>query len=530
MKCFPWIVVCFFWISASCECGGTPELSASFTYGPLPPVVGQAVQFSDTSTGNPTAWQWNFGDGTASTDKDPRHTYMTVASFTVTLTVSNRAGTKNTTRAVIALTGTVPPSTFPLKVSTNGRYLAGQDDKPFLMMGDCPQGGMVGLSVSDANYFFANRASYGINTVWINLLSGTTFGGRSDFSTYDGILPFTALNDYATPNPAYFSRVDAILDAAANNGIAVWLNPAETIDSLSVMLSNGINKCYDFGKYLGNRYKNFDNIVWAPGNDFQTWSDPSHTAVVHAVASGIKQTDSRHLHTVMLDGPISSSTDNGAWSDLLDFNSAYTYFPTYAEVVTDYDLSPTRPVIMCESCYEFENGADAERLRREIYWTFLSGGRGYIYGNGYVWPITSSWKSHLNTTGIAQLAYCRDLLQSRAWHTLAPDQAHTLVTAGFGTYSSGGTMYSSISTNDYATAARNTDGTLALIYVPTARTITIAMTAFSGPVNGRWYDPTTGTYQAIIGSPFLNVGSLAFSTPGTHSDGASDWVLVLEKQ
>jgi len=530
MKWFALIRCCFLCLLASCSTGATTELSASFTYSPASPVVGQTVQFTDTSTGSPTSWNWAFGDGAADTEENPSHTYTSAASYTVTLTVGNSAGSDSTTRSVVVLPGTPPTTSFPLKVSSNSRYLVTQSDEPFLMVADSPQGGMVCLSVSDASYYFANRASYGFNTAWINLVGGTTFGGRSNFSTYDGIVPFTTAGDYSTPNAAYFARVDAILNAAEANGITVWLDPAECIDSMSNMRANGVTKCTNFGRYLGNRYKNFKNIIWACGNDFQTWSDPADDAVVLAIANGIKATDTNHLHTVMLDYSISSSTDDVRWNSVIDINSAYTYYPTYAEVVTDYNLSPARPVVMCESDYEFERGSDAERLRRMAYWTYLAGGCGYIYGSGYVWPFASGWKTNLDTVGAIELRYCKNLLSSKAWYSLVPDQAHTLATSGYGTFSAGGTEHTSISANDYVTAALTPEGTLALVYVPSARTITVDMTEFSGSVIARWYDPTAGTYQSIVGSPFPNAGFHVFSTPGTHSDGASDWVLVLEKQ
>jgi hypothetical protein len=44
----------------------------------------------------------------------------------------------------------------------------------------------------------------------------------------------------------------------------------------------------------------------------------------------------------------------------------------------------------------------------------------------------------------------------------------------------------------------------------------------------RWYDPTAGTFTNIPGSPFANVGSMQFATPGTNAGGDDDWVLVLE--
>ncbi|MGH9364856.1 MAG: PKD domain-containing protein [Thermoanaerobaculia bacterium] len=56
------------------------------------PVMGQTVQFSDTSTGSPTSWSWNFGDGQSSTQQSPTHVYGGPGPFTVTLTATNSDG------------------------------------------------------------------------------------------------------------------------------------------------------------------------------------------------------------------------------------------------------------------------------------------------------------------------------------------------------------------------------------------------------------------------------------------------------
>jgi PKD repeat protein len=55
-------------------------------------VVGTApmqVQFTDQSTGNPTSWLWDFGDGTISTGQNPTRIYDTKGTYTVTLTTRN---------------------------------------------------------------------------------------------------------------------------------------------------------------------------------------------------------------------------------------------------------------------------------------------------------------------------------------------------------------------------------------------------------------------------------------------------------
>ena len=51
-----------------------------------------SVQFTDLSK-NATKWNWNFGDGTNSTQRNPMHTYSTDSNYTVTITVSNVNGT-----------------------------------------------------------------------------------------------------------------------------------------------------------------------------------------------------------------------------------------------------------------------------------------------------------------------------------------------------------------------------------------------------------------------------------------------------
>ena len=56
-----------------------------------------AVQFTDVSLGTPRAWRWTFGDGTSSTERNPRHVYREAGSYTIGLRVSNAAGTSTRT-------------------------------------------------------------------------------------------------------------------------------------------------------------------------------------------------------------------------------------------------------------------------------------------------------------------------------------------------------------------------------------------------------------------------------------------------
>ena len=64
---------------------------AAFSAAPTTTCTG-VVQFTDASTGGPTGWAWNFGDGGTDTTQNPSHTYTTSGTFTVTLIVRNSVG------------------------------------------------------------------------------------------------------------------------------------------------------------------------------------------------------------------------------------------------------------------------------------------------------------------------------------------------------------------------------------------------------------------------------------------------------
>jgi PKD repeat protein len=56
------------------------------------------VKFTDTSTGTPASWKWDFGDGTSSTQQNPTHKYSKAGTYTVILTVKNAVGSNTVTK------------------------------------------------------------------------------------------------------------------------------------------------------------------------------------------------------------------------------------------------------------------------------------------------------------------------------------------------------------------------------------------------------------------------------------------------
>ena len=58
------------------------------------------VNFTDQSTGNPTEWDWDLGNGTKSTKKSPSGFYIQPGTYQVTLTVKNASGTHVKTNSI----------------------------------------------------------------------------------------------------------------------------------------------------------------------------------------------------------------------------------------------------------------------------------------------------------------------------------------------------------------------------------------------------------------------------------------------
>ena len=193
------------------------------------------------------------------------------------------------------LTSEVPRQqyVYPLKVSQSGRYVVDQRNVPFLIVGDSPQSMVGNVSVADAATYIANRQAAGFNSLWVNLLCVEYTACRSDGKTFDGISPFTTPGDLSTPNEAYFARADAMIAVAAKHGMVVFLNPIETGGWLETLRKNGLAKAYDYGRYLGARYKNVPNLVWFSGNDYQTWEDAADDSLVLAVARESGQATTR---------------------------------------------------------------------------------------------------------------------------------------------------------------------------------------------------------------------------------------------
>ena len=295
--------------------------------------------------------------------------------------------------------------------------------------------------------------------------------------------------------------------------------------------NNGRAAAESFGRSLGRRYHRFQNIVWLNGNDFNHWKDPVADGVVQAVARGIRAADPGTLQTVELNIYTSSSFDDPTWVPLVQLNGTYTYSATYIQMLHSYNQTPVAPTYLLEAHYEFDDigkpldFGNPEVLRREEYWTMLSGGKGQLYRYSYGWTFMPGWQLYVDAPGVTQLKIWKQFFSSLPWQDLVPDQHHSVVTAGFGTF---GDLKTAVSKSNFCTSSRTPDGTFVVAYMPTMREITDDMASLKAPAIARWFDPTSGVYTVIAGGPLSNHGERKFTPPGKNHDGNGDWVLVLD--
>jgi hypothetical protein len=128
-----------------------------------------------------------------------------------------------------------------------------------------------------------------------------------------------------------------------------------------------------------------------------------------------------------------------------------------------------------------------------------------------------TWQQALDSRGAHSMAHLHDLLAIVPWWLLQPDSDHALLTDGLG------------SDDDRAVAALAVDRSLAVLYLPDSREVTVDLAQLAGPdVAARWYDPADGRFSAVGGSPFQASGPRRFNPEADNSSGDEDWVLVLE--
>lgn len=417
-----------------------------------------------------------------------------------------------------------------LKISHNGRYLLDQKGKTFLVVGDSPWSLVVQLDEKDIETYLQDRQKKGFNSIIVNLIEHKFCTNPP--RTRSGLAPFKRSGDFSTPNDAYFNFAHRVIEKAGEHGMVVWLAPAYLgygggdEGFFKEIQAGGREKLRAYGRYVGRRFRDLPNIVWMLGGDYTP--EPSDQWTVTVLAEAIREEDPTHLMTAHHSpgGSAVAAFGDPAW---LAINNVYSYEKAlYGPMLSEFLRQPIRPFVLLETTYEGEHDSTPDQIRRQAYWAMLSGACGQFFGNNPIWhfdgpglyPATMTWRQALNSQGSNDIARLRKLFTELPWYELVPDQNHAIVIEGYG---NGITS---------ALTAWTPDRKLAVTYLPStgsgARELTIATGRIAQPVTARWYNPASGRFTEVEGSPFTDRRNHRLTTPGDNGTGANDWVLVLQ--
>jgi len=428
-----------------------------------------------------------------------------------------------------------------LKVSDNKRFIIHEDGTPFFYLGDTGWELFHRLDKKDTEKYFENRRAKGFTVIQAVALA--EFDGLNTPNA-EGNKPLIN-NNPLTPNEKYFEHVDWVIKAAAEKGLYIGLLPTwgdkwNKKWGIGPQIFNPENaKAY--GKFLGQRYKTYPNIIWILGGDRPIELE-IHRQIIVAMAEGLREEDGgAHLISFHPTGGMGSSQffHNETW---LDFNMrqnghSLSYTERYYTTSEDYQLEPAKPVIDAEPVYEDHpinfnpdaNGhSTAADVRRPLYWDLFSGAFGHTYGHHSVWqfwipsrdPINRPlmpWYEAIDQPGAGQMMYGRLLLESRPFLSRIPDNS-IIVPDRITSAVPGNGSYRYVATRDQ-------DRSYAMVYVPVGRKFSVRMDAIKGnEVVAWWFNPRNGESKVI--GKYTNTGTQTFNTPTPGEN--LDWILVLD--
>ncbi len=448
-----------------------------------------------------------------------------------------------------------PPATFPLAVSQDGRSLVDHAGEPWRVQADAAWLMSAEGTSAQVDQYLSTRQAQGFNSFY--LMAMVHPGGYSAAPNAPNDLagdpPFATPGDFSTAGatPAserYWQWIDTIVAKAAQHNMVVMLaysylgyQGGDEGWYQDIVEQRDQQVLFDWGQWLGNRYRNSPNIIWFGLGDFTPPAGSDGAARVKAIADGIKAAGATQPFMGETSEPDGLPAAVDGIGPLMDMNSFYGYGPSghgevYVTADSAYRFTPTKPAWMQEGTYEFENNTgffsgQPWDTRRGRFWSVLGGGTaGDGFGSRDVWQ----WKNipgSLQSEGATDSSAAFDLFASLPWWTLQPSGTDTgfaganLITSGGGTSGNA----------DYITSAMTADRHWVLAYVPVtqsgARTFTVDTSVLSGPARARWFDPATGAYIAIDdGQLHPMPATRSFTTPASRADHTDDWVLVIDTE
>jgi hypothetical protein len=392
------------------------------------------------------------------------------------------------------------------------------------------------LKKEEIEKYLDNRKEKGFNVIQAVILA--EFDGLTKPNQY-GEVPLTGL-DPTRPNQKYFELVDWTVSQALKKNmfmglLPTWGDKVMKLWGKGPMIFNEKN-AYTYGKWLGDRYKAFQNIIWILGGDRPAFNDSiDNREIWRSMAKGILE--GTNQNAVITYHPWGEASSTKFWPDepwldvhMLQSGHAKKDNPVWEWIKRDRELKPTKPVLDAEPNYEdhpikwdSKNGYFRDYdVRRQCYRSVFSGACGVTYGNQAMWQFYSdreepvafperSWIETLDRPGAFQVGYLKELIESRSPNERIPDQSIISNTQG--------------EKMEYMAAFRDRANSYCMVYLPVGKKISVNLSFLkTNELGPTWFDPRTGKYIRMNG--LKKEAIMSFTPPSIGIE--NDWVLIIE--
>jgi hypothetical protein len=430
---------------------------------------------------------------------------------------------------VISMSAFSQPNAKYLQSSSNGRYLQWSDGTPFFITACTAWTLTYDYSAQEIKEYLDNRCANKFNVIQVSAVFDEV-----DISMHNRAFKN---NNLVEPIEPYWLHVDSVAQEITSRGLVVMINPIWKRKLFRIIQSNGVEKCYTFAKWFANRYKNNPRVIYFIGGD--DVPEPVRDEL-DAMGKGIQEVYNNKAIIAFHGIADMSSRDiypNAKW---LTLNWTYSYSPTYRKKFP-YSLNyetwkklPPMPTQLGEAYYDFgtvktprENGiagrwANRTALRRQLWWTVLSGNMGYAYGAEGIWYKNrdgQTWQMCVNYGSSKDVTRMKTFLDKLKWWKMQPDIDHTFLVDGYGTYL----------TYDYALATVSEDKSFAVVYTPVKHTFNLNLPKGKKSIQKmRWFDPSNGMYNDVKKGEYkIEDHKLIITSPDLNSDKQNDWILLV---
>jgi hypothetical protein len=409
----------------------------------------------------------------------------------------------------------------PIRVSKNKRHFEHADGTPFFWLGDTWWKGLCKrLTWKGFQELTADRKKKGFTVVQI--VCGTypdELGLLQPSWDNEGGMPYLK-KDFSVVNPEYFKysdrRIEHLVDAGITPAIVGGWGRAVGLNAVGL---EGYKRHY---RNLIARYGSYP-VVWILGGETQKKQGPWYAAAEYLDAADpyhrLLTNHSSHRRDALEDHVVfdfdMDATGHRGWETV---NNAI-------QKIIDYrNVTPIKPVMTGEACYEQHMQGNFADLQRHLFWgCILSGAAGHTYGAAGVWHMgtleehgnwggwqhqpydLTTWREGMTFPGSTQLGRSKALLEEYPWQVFQPHPGW-------------------VETENFAAGI---PGQVRVIYIPKRGNYKWDGIAVKDLPPGAWsvfyFDPVSGR-RFDHGVVHL---SGAWTSPNVPTP--QDWILVMEK-